>query len=231
MADGRSRQRCSRAHHVSFSRQSSCTQERGEQQGERRRERRGREATRAERHRRMAQQSSGTLARRTGMNLMEMALATVLKRLSWNLGQFWNQTTRKTPRIARTFVDTAVVPSRDFEGSSNNRDWETASKNLGPSSVRTRAVSSWSYRVMLLVAIAAIKVGLAEGTLLFDLPSGWKCAWYNLSHPAQYAALIMTLGCLYGVNRFFDRLDSAMYARLSCATRNWMQQRREALGI
>ncbi|CBJ28236.1 hypothetical protein Esi_0096_0088 [Ectocarpus siliculosus] len=72
---------------------------------------------------------------------------------------------------------------------------------------------------------------LARRTVLFDLPSGLKCAWYNLSHPAQYAALVMTLGCLYGVNRLFDRLDSAMYARLSCATRNWMQQRREALGM
>ncbi|CAM9174104.1 unnamed protein product [Ectocarpus sp. 4 AP-2014] len=165
------------------------------------------------------------------MNLMEMALANVLERVSWNFGQIWNRTTRKTPRIAGTFVDTDVVPSRDFKGSRNNRDRETAPKNLGPSSVRTRAVSSRSYRVMLLVAMAAIKLGLAEGTLLFDLPSGLKCAWYNLSHPAQYAALVMTLGCLYGVNRFFDRLDSAMYARLSCATRNWMQQRREALGM
>ncbi|CAN0366993.1 unnamed protein product [Ectocarpus sp. 6 AP-2014] len=179
----------------------------------------------------MAQQSSGTATRRTGMNLMEMASPTVLEWVSLSTGQFWNQTTRKTPRIARTFVDTAVVPSRDFDGSRNNRDWEAASKNLGPSSVRTRAVSSWSYRVMLLVATAAIKLGLAEGTLLFDLPSGLKCAWYNLSHPAQYAALVMTLGCLYGVNRLFDRLDSALYARLSCATRNWMQQRREALGM
>ncbi|CAM9710030.1 unnamed protein product [Ectocarpus sp. 12 AP-2014] len=194
------------------------------------------------------QQSGGTLTRRTGMNLMEMALATVPEWLSWNLGQFWNQTTRKTPRIARTFVDTDVVPSRDCKGSRNNRDQETASNNLGPSRVRTRAISSrrhrnnrqlfgesisqmMNYRVMLLVAIAAIKLDSAEGTLLFDLPSGWKCAWFNLSHPAQYAALVMTLGCLYGVNRLFDRLDRAMYARLSCATRNWMQQRREALGV
>ncbi|CAN0537072.1 unnamed protein product [Ectocarpus sp. 12 AP-2014] len=165
------------------------------------------------------------------MNDVEMALATVVEWFSWNLGRFWNQTTRKTPRIAGTFVDTAVVPSRDFKGSRNNRDRETVSKNLGPSSGRTRAVGSWSYPVMLLVAIAAIKLGLAKGTLLFDLPSGLKCAWYNLPHPAQYAILIMTLGCLYGVNRLFDKLDSAMYARLSCATRNWMQQRREALGV
>ncbi|CAN0014339.1 unnamed protein product [Ectocarpus sp. 12 AP-2014] len=246
---------CSRARHVVlFSRQSSCTQEKGDQQGERR----GREAGRA-----VMQQSGGTLTRRTGMNLMEMALATVPEWLSWNLGQFWNQTTRKTPRIARTFVDTDVVPSRDCKGSRNNRDQETASNNLGPSRVRTRAISSrrhrnnrqlfgesisqmmkcvrliysgaslrtFGYRVMLLVAIAAIKLDSAEGTLLFDLPSGWKCAWFNLSHPAQYAALVMTLGCLYGVNRLFDRLDRAMYARLSCATRNWMQQRREALGV
>ncbi|CAN0391885.1 unnamed protein product [Ectocarpus sp. 12 AP-2014] len=98
------------------------------------------------------------------MNDVEMALATVVEWFSWNLGRSWNQTTRKTPRIAGTFVDTAVVPSRDFKGSRNNRDRETVSKNLGPSSGRTRAVGSWSYPVMLLVAIAAIKLGLAKGT-------------------------------------------------------------------
>ncbi|CAN0417453.1 unnamed protein product, partial [Ectocarpus sp. 8 AP-2014] len=85
-------------------------------------------------HRRMAQQSSETSTRRAGMNLLEW--------LSWNLGLFWNQTTRKTPRIAGTFVDTAVVASRDFKGSRNYRDRETASKILWPSSVRTRAVRS-----------------------------------------------------------------------------------------
>ncbi|CAN0222764.1 unnamed protein product [Ectocarpus sp. 12 AP-2014] len=90
----------------------------------------------------MVKQSSGTITRRTGMNDVEIALATMLEWLPWNLGQLWNQTTRKTPRIAGTFVDTAVVPSRDLKRSRNSRDRETASKNLGPSSVRTRAVSS-----------------------------------------------------------------------------------------
>ncbi|CAM9209548.1 unnamed protein product [Ectocarpus sp. 12 AP-2014] len=170
-----------------------------------------------------------------GMNLTETSMGTMVERpfgLFWILGQFWNQTTRKTPKIGGTLVDTAALASPDLKGSRNNRDREASSS----SSVRTQVITSWSdsslsYRVILLVAIAAIKSGLAEGTLLFDLPSGLKCAWYNLSHPAQYAALLMTLGCLYGVNRLFDRLDSAMYARLSYATRNWMQQRREALGM
>ncbi|CAB1103964.1 unnamed protein product [Ectocarpus sp. CCAP 1310/34] len=179
----------------------------------------------------MAQKSSGTSTRRTGMNLMESALATILEWLLWNCGQIWKQTTRKTPKIVGTFVGSAVVASRDLKGPRSNRDQEVSSKNLSSSSVRTRAVTSWSYRVILLVAIEAVKLGLAEGTLLCDLPSGLKCAWYNLSHPAQCAALIMTLGCIYGVNRLFDKLDSAMYARLSRATRNWMQQRREALGM
>ncbi|CAM9374147.1 unnamed protein product [Ectocarpus sp. 8 AP-2014] len=173
------------------------------------------------------------------MKFTEISLATMVEwlfGLFWSLGQIWNQTTRKTPKAGGTLVDTAAVASPDLKGSRNNRDREASSKNLSSSSVRTRAVTSWSdsslsYRVILLVAIAAIIPGFAEGTLLFDLPSGLKCAWYNLSHPAQYAALLVTLGCLYGVNRFFDRLDSAMYARLSYATRNWMQQRREALGM
>ncbi|CAM9862386.1 unnamed protein product, partial [Ectocarpus sp. 8 AP-2014] len=146
------------------------------------------------------------------MNFTETSLATTVEwlfELFWSFGQFWNQTTRKTPRIGGTFMD-SVVAARGLRGSRNNRNQGASSKNLWSSSVRTRAVSSWSYRVILLVAIAAIKLGLAEGTLLLDLPSGLKCAWYNLSHPAQYAALLMTLGCLYGVNRFFDRLDSAM---------------------
>ncbi|CAB1106425.1 unnamed protein product [Ectocarpus sp. CCAP 1310/34] len=84
-------------------------------------------------------------------------------------------------------------------------------------------------------------------SMLLDLPSGLKCAWYNLPHPAQYAILIMVsarldfprcccgesnskmLGCLYGLNRVFDKLDKVMVARLSCATGNYMQQRRQAL--
>ncbi|CAM9899668.1 unnamed protein product [Ectocarpus sp. 13 AM-2016] len=168
-----------------------------------------------------------------GLNFTETSLATMVEwvfGLIWSLHQFRSQTTRKTPRIGGTFVD-SVVAARGSRGSRNNRNHGAPSKNLWSSSVRTRVVASWRYRVILLVAIAAIKLGLAEGTFLFDLPSGLKCAWYNLSHPAQYAALLMTLGCLYGVNRLFDRLDSAMYARLSYATRNWMQQRREVLGM
>ncbi|CAM9786841.1 unnamed protein product [Ectocarpus sp. 4 AP-2014] len=170
---------------------------------------------------------------RHGIIFAGTSLATMVEwlfGLFWSLGQFWDQKTRKTPRIGATYVE-SVVAARGLRSSRNNRNREASSKNLSPSSVPTRAVTSWSYRVVLLVAVAAIKLGLAEGALLFDLPSGLKCAWYNLSHPAQYAALLMTLGCLYGVNRLFDKLDSAMYARLSRATRNWMQQRGEALGM
>ncbi|CAN0048918.1 unnamed protein product [Ectocarpus sp. 6 AP-2014] len=112
----------------------------------------------------------------------------------------------------------------------DRRDRGAAAKNLFPLGGRARSASS-SCRVILLAALAAIELGLAEGTLLVDLPSGLKCAWYNLPHPAQYAILLMMLGCLYGVHRVFDKLDKAMYARLSCATGNYMRQRRQALGI
>ncbi|CAM9694339.1 unnamed protein product [Ectocarpus fasciculatus] len=112
-----------------------------------------------------------------------------------------------------------------------DRDRGAPAKKLIPPGVRARSVSSYSCRILMLAALAAIKLGLAEGTLLVDLPSGLKCAWYNLPHPAQYAVLLTMLGCLYGVNRGFDKLDKAMYARLSCATADYMQQRRQALGI
>ncbi|CAM9416123.1 unnamed protein product [Ectocarpus fasciculatus] len=106
-----------------------------------------------------------------------------------------------------------------------------AAKNLTQRGVWARSVSSYSCRILLLAALAAIKLGLAEGTLLVDLPSGLKCAWYNLPHPAQYAVLLTMMGCLYGVNRAFDKLDKVMYARLSCATADYLQQRRQALGM
>ncbi|CAM9909588.1 unnamed protein product [Ectocarpus sp. 12 AP-2014] len=128
-----------------------------------------------------------------------------------------------------------VKPAVGVAAREDSRDRGAAAKNLSPKGVQAPSVSSCSYsficRVILLAALAAIKLGLAEGTLLVDLPSGWKCAWYNLPHPAQYAILLMMLGCLYGVNRVFDKLDKAMYARLSCATGNYMRQRRQALGI
>ncbi|CAN0404224.1 unnamed protein product [Ectocarpus fasciculatus] len=165
------------------------------------------------------------------MNVTENLLATILGWLFWNFGRVWNQTVLETPRIGGAFVDTAAVTAGDLKGSRNNPNPGASSNNPSSLSVTTRAASYWSFRVILLVAVAAIRPGLAEGTLLFDLPSDLKCAWYNLSHPAQYAALVMTVGCLYGVNRLFDKLDSAAYARLSSATGNWMRQRREALGV
>ncbi|CAM9708184.1 unnamed protein product [Ectocarpus sp. 12 AP-2014] len=132
----------------------------------------------------------------------------------------------RTSQAGGVVVKTAVVVAAREDG----RDRGTAAKNLSPKGIRTPSVSSCSSsftcRVILPAAVAAIKLGLAEGTLLVDLPSGLKCAWYNLPHPAQYAILLMMLGCLYGVNRVFDKLDKAMYARLSCATGNYMRQRR-----
>lgn len=84
-----------------------------------------------------------------GMNVTETSLGTMLEwpfGLFWSLGQFWNQTTGKTPKIGGTLVDTAAVASPDLKGSRNNRGREASSKNLLSSSVRTRAVTSWRYR-------------------------------------------------------------------------------------
>ncbi|CAN0085117.1 unnamed protein product [Ectocarpus sp. 12 AP-2014] len=49
---------------------------------------------------------------------------------------------------------------------------------------------------------------------LLELPSGFKCTWYGLSHPVQFAVLILMPALLYGVNRLFDSLEKASHARL-----------------
>ncbi|CAN0046382.1 unnamed protein product [Ectocarpus sp. 6 AP-2014] len=158
------------------------------------------------------------------MNLVEMAFATVLGWLCRNLGHFCDQTTRKTPRIGGTLVDTAIIASRDLTGPRNNRDGDTSSKNLSSASVRTRAVSSWSHRVILLVTIAAINLGLAEG-ILVDLPSG--LTWHNLPRPVQCVAVILVMTAIFKVNRLFDKIEKTVYARLASAVRILVPQERE----
>ncbi|CAM9895521.1 unnamed protein product, partial [Ectocarpus fasciculatus] len=49
---------------------------------------------------------------------------------------------------------------------------------------------------------------------LLQFPSGFKCTWYGLPHPVQFAVLILMPALLYGVNRLFDRLEKASHARL-----------------
>ncbi|CAN0176512.1 unnamed protein product [Ectocarpus fasciculatus] len=81
-------------------------------------------------------------------------------------------------------------------------------------------------RRTLLATIAALNAGLVEGNVLVDLPSGFKCAWYGLTHPAQFAILFLMVGLVYFVNRLFNEADKVVYARLSCATDAWMDEMR-----
>ncbi|CAM9901500.1 unnamed protein product [Ectocarpus sp. 13 AM-2016] len=60
-----------------------------------------------------------------------------------------------------------------------------------------------------------------------DLPSGFKCAWYNLSHPVQCAVLLVMPALFFGVNRMFGMLEKAAYARLSRAVSAWMNEKRQ----
>ncbi|CAB1096037.1 unnamed protein product [Ectocarpus sp. CCAP 1310/34] len=61
---------------------------------------------------------------------------------------------------------------------------------------------------------------LLESKSLLDFPSGFKCTWYGLPHPVQFAVLILALrsarapqmpALLYGVNRLFDTLEKASH--------------------
>ncbi|CBJ28220.1 expressed unknown protein [Ectocarpus siliculosus] len=70
-------------------------------------------------------------------------------------------------------------------------------------------------------------VGVAESNMLVDLPSGFKCMWYNLSHPVQFAVLLVMPALFLGVNRMFGMLDKAAYARLSRAVSAWMNEKRQ----
>ncbi|CAN0438353.1 unnamed protein product, partial [Ectocarpus sp. 8 AP-2014] len=62
-------------------------------------------------------------------------------------------------------------------------------------------------RRTLLATMAAINAGCAEGSVLVALPSGLKCGWYNLTHPAQFAILFLMVGLVYFVNRLFNEAD------------------------
>ncbi|CAN0577431.1 unnamed protein product, partial [Ectocarpus sp. 12 AP-2014] len=63
---------------------------------------------------------------------------------------------------------------------------------------------------------------------LLELPSGFKCTWYGLSHPVQFAVLILMPALLYGVNRLFDSLEKASHARLCPPPLPW---KREKAGV
>ncbi|CAN0424514.1 unnamed protein product [Ectocarpus sp. 12 AP-2014] len=79
-------------------------------------------------------------------------------------------------------------------------------------------------RRTLLATMVAIDAGCVEGDVLVDLPSGVKCAWYNLTHPAQLAILFLMVGLVIFVNRLFNEADKVVYARLSRATDAWMDE-------
>ncbi|CAM9216984.1 unnamed protein product, partial [Ectocarpus sp. 8 AP-2014] len=82
-------------------------------------------------------------------------------------------------------------------------------------------------RLFLALVMSATVVGIAESTMLVDLSSGFKCAWYNLSHPVQFAVLLVMPALFFGVNRMFGMLDKAAYARLSRAVSAWMNEKRQ----
>ncbi|CAM9868755.1 unnamed protein product, partial [Ectocarpus sp. 8 AP-2014] len=81
-------------------------------------------------------------------------------------------------------------------------------------------------RLFLALVMSATVVGIAESSMLVDLPSGFKCAWFNLSHPVQFAVLLVMPALFFGVNRMFGMLDKAAYARLSRAVSAWMNEKR-----
>ncbi|CAB1118487.1 unnamed protein product [Ectocarpus sp. CCAP 1310/34] len=93
-----------------------------------------------------------------------------------------------------------------------------------------RAAGFWSgcfpCRRTLLATMAAINAGCVEGNVVVDMPSGLKCAWYNLTHPAQFAILLLMVGLVSFVNRLFNEADKVMYTRLSRATDAWMDEMR-----
>ncbi|CAM9258925.1 unnamed protein product [Ectocarpus sp. 8 AP-2014] len=123
--------------------------------------------------------------------------------------------------------DKAAVPgpseiqaSRHFRRCQSSSLKREARRIIG----KRTAGSTMMSRRMLLATIAALNAGLVDGSLLVDLPSGLKCAWYNLEHPAQFAILFLMVGLVYFINRLFNEADKVMYARLSCATEAWMDE-------
>ncbi|CAB1116414.1 unnamed protein product [Ectocarpus sp. CCAP 1310/34] len=118
----------------------------------------------------------------------------------------------------------ATQPSRHFKRCQSSSLKREARRSIGK---RTGGLTMMSRRI-LLATIAALNAGLVDGSLLVDLPSGFKCAWYNLEHPAQFAILFLMVGVVYFINRLFNEVDKVMYARLSCATEAWMDEIRHS---
>ncbi|CAM9174027.1 unnamed protein product [Ectocarpus sp. 4 AP-2014] len=74
-------------------------------------------------------------------------------------------------------------------------------------------VSHHSY-FALVFATSALNMVVVESNRFLEFPSGFKCTWYGLPHPVQFAVLILMPALLYGVNWLFDRLEKASHAGL-----------------
>ncbi|CAN0016826.1 unnamed protein product [Ectocarpus sp. 13 AM-2016] len=81
-------------------------------------------------------------------------------------------------------------------------------------------------RHFLVLVISAMVVGVAESKLV-EFQSEFKCMWYDLPHPVQFAMLLMTPALFFGINRIFGKLDKAAHARLSRAVTAWMDEKRQ----
>ncbi|CAM9173804.1 unnamed protein product, partial [Ectocarpus sp. 4 AP-2014] len=65
--------------------------------------------------------------------------------------------------------------------------------------------------------MSGMTVKFVESNRLVEFPSGVRCMWNDLPHPAQFAIIFLMLALLLGVHRIFGKLDNAAYARLSRA--------------
>ncbi|CAN0045832.1 unnamed protein product [Ectocarpus sp. 6 AP-2014] len=110
--------------------------------------------------------------------------------------------------------------SKRYKNSSLKRE---ARRNTGERAAGLRS-GCYPCRRTLLATMAVINAGCVEGSVLVDLPSGLKCGWYNLTHPAQFAILFLMVGLVCFVNRLFNEADKVVYARLSRATNAWMDE-------
>ncbi|CAM9360035.1 unnamed protein product [Ectocarpus sp. 12 AP-2014] len=85
------------------------------------------------------------------------------------------------------------VPSASKDPGNSKCDQNSSVKREARSIIGKRAAGLRSgcfpCRRTLLATMAAINAGCVEGNVLVDLPSGLKCVWYNLTHPAQFAIL------------------------------------------
>ncbi|CAB1118485.1 unnamed protein product [Ectocarpus sp. CCAP 1310/34] len=81
-------------------------------------------------------------------------------------------------------------------------------------------------RHFLVLVTSAMVVGVAESKLV-EFRSGFKCIWYDLPHPVQFAVLLMMPALFFGINWIFGKLDKVAYARLSRAVTAWMDEKRQ----